>query len=285
MPISPKKKTSAPGPRSQRGIQSVEVGGQLLLALVHHGRPMALKDLAREAGMAAAKAHPYLVSFGKLGLIEQDADSLRYGLGPLAMQLGLIGMQQFDPVRLATPRLAELAQALNLTVAIAVWGNRGPTIVRIEEAPSAVHVNMRHGTVMSLRGTASGLLFAAHMDPEKVLDALAQEPDDLAHALARSAPPSRARPRRLDDALAAQLAEIREQGLARAIDAGVPGVSAMAAPVFGERGGMVLSIAAIGPTAMFDSRVDGPVARALIGAARGLSLQLGAPALTPALSR
>ena len=285
MPISPKKKTSAPGPRSQRGIQSVEVGGQLLLALVHHGRPMALKDLAREAGMAAAKAHPYLVSFGKLGLIEQDGDSLRYGLGPLAMQLGLIGMQQFDPVRLATPRLAELAQALNLTVAIAVWGNRGPTIVRIEEAPSAVHVNMRHGTVMSLRGTASGLLFAAHMDPEKVLDALAQEPDDLAHALARSAPPSRARPRRLDDALAAQLAEIREQGLARAIDAGVPGVSAMAAPVFGERGGMVLAIAAIGPTAMFDSRVDGPVARALIGAARGLSLQLGAPALTPALSR
>ena len=285
MPISPKKKTTAPGPRGQRGIQSVEVGGQLLLALVHHGRPMALKDLAREAGMAAAKAHPYLVSFGKLGLIEQDADSLRYGLGPLAMQLGLIGMQQFDPVRLATPRLAELAQALNLTVAIAVWGNRGPTIVRIEEAPSAVHVNMRHGTVMSLRGTASGLLFAAHMDPEKVLDALAQEPDDLAHALARSAPPSRARPRRLDDALVAQLAEIREQGLARAIDAGVPGISAMAAPVFGERGGMVLSIAAIGPTAIFDSRVDGPVARALIGAARGLSLQLGAPALTPALSR
>ena len=31
---------------------------------------MALKDLAREAGMTPAKAHPYLVSFGKLGLIE-----------------------------------------------------------------------------------------------------------------------------------------------------------------------------------------------------------------------
>ena len=63
----------APTSRPQRGIQSVEVGGQLLLALAHQGRPMALKDLAREAGMTAAKAHPYLVSFGKLGLIEQDA--------------------------------------------------------------------------------------------------------------------------------------------------------------------------------------------------------------------
>ena len=277
MPTSRKSSsTPLPEPRSQRGIQSVEVGGKLLLALVHHGRSMALKDLAREAGMAAAKAHPYLVSFGKLGLIEQDADSGRYGLGPLAMQLGLIGMQQFDPVRLAAPRIAELAQALNLTVAIAVWGNRGPTIVRVEEAPSAVHVNMRHGTVMSLRGTASGLLFAAHMALDKVLDAMAQEPDDLVHALARSTASQRTRPRRLDESLAAQLAEVRAQGLSRVVDAGVPGVSAMAAPVFDERGSMVLSIAAIGPTAMFDSRLDGPVARALTDAARGLSRQLGA---------
>ena len=46
--------------RAQRGIQSIEVGGQLLRALVHHGRPMALKDLAREAEMSPAKAHPYI---------------------------------------------------------------------------------------------------------------------------------------------------------------------------------------------------------------------------------
>src|SRR6218665_1673467 len=143
------------GARGQRGIQSVEVGGQVLLALAHHGRPMALKDLARGAGMVPAKAHPYLVSFGKLGLIEQEPGSGRYGLGPLAMQLGLISLQQYDPVRLATPLIGELARTLGHTVGVAVWGNRGPTMVRIEEAPSAVHVNMRHGTVMSLRGTAS----------------------------------------------------------------------------------------------------------------------------------
>ncbi|MBP6339306.1 MAG: helix-turn-helix domain-containing protein, partial [Vitreoscilla sp.] len=44
--------------RGPRGIQSIEVGGQLLLALAHHGRPLALKDLAREAAMSPAKAHP-----------------------------------------------------------------------------------------------------------------------------------------------------------------------------------------------------------------------------------
>jgi DNA-binding IclR family transcriptional regulator len=245
-------------PRLQRGIQSVEVGGQLLRALAHQGRPMALKDLAREAGMSAAKAHPYLVSFGKLGLIEQDAQSGRYGLGPLAMQLGLISLQQYDPVRLATPLIGELARTLGHTVGIAVWGNRGPTMVRIEEAPSAVHVNMRHGTVMSLRGTASGLLFCAYLPREQVLPMLAAEGDGF------------------DAALQAQLAQVRLQGLAQAVDASVPGISAMAAPVFDVGNGLVMSLTAIGPSAIFDTRPDGAVARVLRHSADELSRQLGA---------
>ena len=143
-----------PASREQRGIQSVEVGGQLLLALAHQGRRMALKDLAREAGMAAAKAHPYLVSFSKLGLIEQDQATGWYGLGPLALQLGLMALQQADPVRVATTLMPELAQQLGHTVGVAVWGNRGPTIVHLSESPAVVHVNMRQGTVFSIGDTA-----------------------------------------------------------------------------------------------------------------------------------
>jgi DNA-binding IclR family transcriptional regulator len=264
--------TAAPQqpPRLQRGIQSVEVGGQLLRALVHHGRPMALKDLAREAGMSAAKAHPYLVSFGKLGLIEQDAQSGRYGLGPLAMQLGLISLQQYDPVRLATPLIGELARTLGHTVGVAVWGNRGPTMVRIEEAPAAVHVNMRHGTVMSLRGTASGLLFCAWLPHSTVLPLLAAEQ------------PPGTRNAGLDAGLQAQLARVRELGLAIAVDASVPGISAMAAPVFDVSDRIVMSLTAIGPSAIFDVRADGVVARVLRHSAAELSRQLGAGAAAAA---
>jgi len=262
--------------REQRGIQSVEVGGQLLIALAHTGRPMALKDLARDAGMSPAKAHPYLVSFGKLGLVVQDDSSGRYGLGPLALQLGLISLQQFDPVRMATPLLRELAQELGHTMAIAVWGNRGATIVRIEEAPSAVHVNMRHGTVMSLRGTASGMLFAAHLPRDRVLATLA---DEHAAELRQQglAVPAKSKAS-IDATFDATLAHIREQGVARITDGAVPGVSAMAAPVFDDSGAMVLSLTAIGPTAIFDTRVNGVVAAALKRSAAGLSRQLGAAA-------
>lgn len=247
----------------QRGIQSIEVGGQLLRALVHSGRPMALKDLAREADMAPAKAHPYMVSFGRLGLIEQDRASGHYLLGPLALQLGLIGLQQANPVQIATPLIAELAQRIGHTVAIAVWGDRGATIVRIAESPAAVHVNMRHGTVFSLTDTASGRLFGAYLDAAAVRGLLEQE-------------------RRRDKALLSwkafeeQLRDVRAHGLSRSEGEIVPGVNAMSAPVFDHTGAIVLAITAIGPAGIFDTAWDGEIARALRGGGEAVSQRLGA---------
>ena len=245
--------------RVQRGIQSIEVGGRLLLALAGSGRPLPLKDLAQAADMSPAKAHPYLVSFGKLGLITQDAGNGRYGLGPLAMQLGLISLQQYDPVRLATARLPELARGLGHMVAIAVWGSQGPTIVRTEEPPAPVHVAMRHGTVMSVRGTASGRLFAAYLPAERVQPALAADPA----------------PARAAAAFDREVALARRTGLAHAVDTALPGISALAAPVFDAAGQMVLSLTVIGPGAMLDTQIDGPAARALMQVAAELTAQLG----------
>jgi DNA-binding IclR family transcriptional regulator len=240
---------------SQRGIQSVEVGGRLLLALAAAGRPLALKDLAQAAAMTPPKAHPYLVSFGKLGLIVQNPASGHYGLGPLAMQLGLISLQQFDPVRLAAERLPELARTLGQSVAITVWGDHGPTVVRTEEAPSPVHVSMRHGAVMSLRGTASGRLFAAYL-PKAVVEAAAAGT-------------------RLDAPFERELARVRAEGISHVVDTAVPGLAGVAAPVFaGET--LVLALTAIGPTASFDVAPGGSAARALKRCAAELSAQLGA---------
>ncbi len=267
--------------RTQRGIQSIEVGGQLLLALVHHGRPMALKDLAREAGMAPGKAHPYLVSFARLGLIAQDDASGSYFLGPLALQLGLISLQQANPVQVATRLIAGLAQQLGHTVAIAVWGTRGATIVRLEESPSAVHVNMRHGTVFSLANTATGRLFAAFQPPAVARERLEAErrgqKADAPDARPSSAGMPPAVPLPTWKAFDAQLAEVRAHGVSRSVGEVVPGINAMAAPVFDHTGAMVLAITAIGPAAVFDTRWASPLAQALKAAAAQASLRLGAP--------
>jgi DNA-binding IclR family transcriptional regulator len=247
---TPSGGSPAPAARAQRGIQSVEVGGQLLRALAEHGRPLPLKDLAQAAGMGAAKAHPYLVSYGKLGLVVQDTSSGHYGLGPLARQLGLISLQQSDPLRLAGNRLPALARQIGHTVALAVWGTLGPTIVRVEQGPAAIVVNMRLGSVVSVRGTASGRLFAAHGRADLQRKA-GLTPEDAA--------------------------AIRASGVAAVVDGTVPGISAAAAAVFDASGDLVLGLTAIGPGAVFDSRPQGTLLQCLADAARSLSDDLGAP--------
>jgi DNA-binding IclR family transcriptional regulator len=252
--------------KTSRGIQSVEVGGQLLKALTRSGQAMALKDLAQAAGMTAARAHPYLVSFGKLGLIEQDPDSGHYGLGSLARQLGLISLQQVDPVRLCIAELPALAQEIGCTVSAAVWGAAGPVIIRVEQGPTAVHVAMRHGFPASLRHTGTGKVFAAYRPRAEIEAALAMEgfPDALD-----------------EPAFAQELQLIRQTGLAQVKEEFMPGLCALAAPVFDGFGQLAVAIACIGPTRVLDIRPQGAQAQALLRMANGLSARLGAVIAAP----
>lgn len=237
--------------------------------------------------MSAAKAHPYMVSFGRIGLVVQDGASGHYRLGPLAVQLGLIGLQQADPVQAATPLLAPLAQTLGHTVALAVWGERGATIVRLAEADTPLRVTLRHGTVFSLAHTASGRLFGAYLDASVVRARLEADrrraqleaQDDPTPAAGMPAAPSI--PTWAD--FAAEVAQVRERGLSRSDGEIVSGISAMAAPVLEPAGTMALALVAIGPTATFDSRWTGAVARALQSCARAVEQRLGSAPYTESL--
>lgn len=261
--------------KTSRGIQSVEVGGRLLLALVAHGAAMSLSAIAEAAGMPPSKAHPYLVSFGKLGLTERDPVTGNYGLGPLALHMGLISLQGLDPVRIAMPKLVELAAATGQTVALATWGSHGPTIVYILESSRPIHVNMRTGTVMSMLGTATGQVFAAHL-PRAVVEArLAREagdPDTVA------ADDGKGWPARLDEVIA----EVRQRGLARVQGAPIPGVSAFSAPVFDHHKNLRLAITVLGPSGSFDAAWRGSVATRLRACADAVSYRLGAGDAAPA---
>jgi len=258
---------------AQRGIQSVEVGGQLLHALAHHGASMALKDLARDAGMTAARAHPYLVSFGRIGLIVQKDDG-RYALGALALELGLISLQQSSPVHVATPLLAPLGRQIGQTVAIATWSARGPTIVRIEESPAVVFASMRHGAVFSLPHSASGRLFSAYRDPGLIRKMLQQERSQARGAGEGPGAPTREHVPGWAE-FQAVMSEVRAVGLGLSNGEIVEGINAMAAPVFGPGGEMVLALIAIGPRGTFDLAVDGPIAAAMKTCAAEITAQLG----------
>ncbi|MES2787073.1 MAG: IclR family transcriptional regulator [Pseudomonadota bacterium] len=253
--------------KSRRGIQSIEIGSALLLELARKVRPTALKDLAKAAGMSAGKAHPYMVSFLKVGFVMQTEAGL-YELGPLALQLGLTRLQRMNPVKEASQVIEALAEETGQSVAVAVWGNLGPTIVRLEEPIQPLHVNLRAGTVMSLSNTATGRLFAAYM-PSKVIERL------VAEELLRSGPDAHQAVPVAGQALEQALAETRAHGLSRTRSQPIPGIDALCAPVFDADGHIVLGILVMGPSATFDSEWDGKIAEPLRRCATEVSLRIG----------
>jgi len=257
-----------PVEKEQRAVQSIEVGGRILLALANSPGPMNLKDLGARSGIVPSRAHPYLVSFGKLGLIEQDPTTGQYALGPAALQLGLAFLHQLDPFKAALPVAQELAASTGQAVALAVWGNFGPTIIRMIEARQPLHIAMRAGTVMSIWGTATGRAFAAVMSSESIEQALAGplgEPDFKKFPLLSH------RSRELKEAAA----EFKLHGVVRAEGKPIPGVNAFSAAAFDHEGKPVIVITATGHQDTFPSDWDSPIASAVRAAALQISSRLG----------
>ena len=254
--------------KARAGIQSLEVGFALLDVLTQTPGPLMLRDLAARAGMSAAKAHRYLVSFQRLGLVVQDSRTTRYDLGPAALKLGLAALSRLDAVRLARERLPPLMEQIGHTLALAVWGNHGPTIVHWEESPQAVTANLRLGDVMPLLASATGRCFAAHVAPEAIAPLVREE-------LARAQKLQRTDLPRTQAEVNTLLAEVRTRGVARVVDTLLPGIVGFCAPVFDADGHMALGIVTLGSIATFDPEWGGAVEQPLRAAALQLSQDLG----------
>ena len=252
----------------QRAVQSVEVGGRLLLVLGSNPEAMALKDLAARAGLPPSRAHPYLVSFAKLGFVEQDRDTGRYALGPAALQLGLTCLHQLDPMRAAEPVARQLAESTGYAVALALWGNLGPTIVRMVEARQPLLVSMRTGTVMSVLHTATGRAFAATLPIARIEHA-------LTGALGDAELPSRRLTRAERAIVEEACADVAAHGVVRAAGRPIPSVNAFSAAALDHEGHAAIVITALGHQDFFPIAWDSTAAQAVRDAAASISRRLG----------
>jgi len=271
---------SSPSAARRQGIQSVEVAGPLLAALAAHEGPMMLRDLAQAAKMPAAKAHRYLVSLARLGLVVQDTTG-RYDLGPFALELGLAALGRLDAAKPAARAVEELSEQLNETVVLAAWGTYGATFIRIAEPLRAVTVSLRAGAVAPLTISAMGQIFAAHLPKSATEALLKRELEANRKGATPQAPATR-------EALDTLLDEVRRKGMAMAESAFAPGVNSYAAPIFDHTGRIVFGMAIIGYAGQIGAGLSSPAAKALHEAARGVSAQLGyiqrAPAPLPGVA-
>ncbi|GAB3646832.1 flavin reductase [Ramlibacter alkalitolerans] len=205
-----------------------------------------------------------LVFGGGKYLVAQPHD-----LGLMAAPGGA-NIARLKAVRLATRALVELSDELDETLGLGVWGNKGPTIVRWEEASQPVSDNLRTGLVLPVLTSATGLAFAAWLPRETTAPFIEAE---LAQGM---------------DLLQVEqeLAQVRSGGIVRLVgtdkfsDLYGTNISAASVPVFDNTGSMVLALTAIGSSQRLDLGEGSRLVMGLRHCAAALSFRLGGRALS-----
>lgn len=156
----------------QKGVQSVETAARILDALARVGGDATLKWISADTGLTPSRAHSYLVSLKRAGLVEQDANTGHYLLGPQARQIGLAAIDQRDRYDVLLRATRRLRDETGLTVNLAIWSERGPTVAHWARGrePLTLLV-MNSGLNPPLLTTAIGRVFLSFM-PEADTSAL-----------------------------------------------------------------------------------------------------------------
>jgi DNA-binding IclR family transcriptional regulator len=253
------------------GIQSIEIGMALIILIAEAPGPMTLAKVAEMAGMPRSKAHKYLASFVRCGLVKQAVAGGPYDLGPLALDLGLASMRRLDVIEMGQQALNNLRDQLDTTTSLAIWANRGPTIVRWAET---LHISSRSfqlGTVLPVLSSTPGLIFAAFLEERMTQDLIRSE---LAISDGATA---RAGLRKMAD-VDALLAKVRKDGMAsgNSVIAMAPGIASIAAPVFENDNRLAAVLVVVGIQGQLDLSRSGKPARILADVCQDLSQRLGA---------
>lgn len=198
------------GADDRQGIQSVEIAMTVLDAIERGRGPMSLTQIAAACDMATSKAHRYLVSLSRAGLVAQARSSGLYDLGPAARRLGVESLRRMDEVGLASEYLPSLRDRTSHAVNLAVWGDHGPVLVRWEYGVHPLPITIRIGATMPLTTSSVGLVFLAHL-PSALTSPLLGDHDLAGVAAARQA--------------------VLDHGFAHTSEAMIPGVTSVAAPV------------------------------------------------------
>lgn len=257
------------------GVQAVETGMRILSALIELGPTPMLKTIAEHAGMPPPKAHRYLTSYTRTGIVERNPQTGGYRLGPLAVRLGLAALRHLDVVSVANPALDEMRDRLGFSAGLAVWGTYGPTFVRVAETDSVVILSIRPGSVMPILNSALGRVFGAYLPRSRTRALISAEMDGVSPTSADIAFTGRSPKTMKMPEIEEIFAGIRKDGVANVMGDLNLGIHALAAPIFDHDRQVVGALSVFGGAGLIDVSVGGKNAIALKSKALEISRALG----------
>jgi DNA-binding IclR family transcriptional regulator len=258
--------------RQAKGIQSIEVGYRVLIAVQRGPAPVQLSEVAKRAGLSTGATHNYLVSLARTGLVEQEGRGT-YRLGPSAFALSLASFQQLNGYEILRAEAKRLHESTGESTAVTVWSQAGPVSVYTHGAKDSNLFDFRTGLIPIL-GSAAGMIFAASATEADVLLLVENELAGLGQ------------PREQAGQIIANFkSAFRENGYAYFSGRGEFGTTprALAAPAWDASSRIVFTLSVLGRSVNIDPHTDKTCLNALLESCqRATALLGGAPARYPA---
>ncbi|MGQ3676471.1 IclR family transcriptional regulator [Xanthobacter sp. TB0139] len=157
-------------------IQSVSIAARFLDVLAQAEGPMALGEIARRGRTGTSTAHRYMQSLVREGLVSQDEVTGHYDLGPAALNIGIRALRRIDPVEVAARMMKTLSGEIAAACGVAIWTERGPTIVRWYRNADFFISTVSLGDVLPVNNSACGLVFQAYLSKEAIAAARKIQP-------------------------------------------------------------------------------------------------------------
>lgn len=246
------------------GIQSVEIATRILVGMSQGKGLLPLKEIARISGLHPGKAHRYLVSLTRGGLVFQDGATGHYGIGPQSIALGLAGLRILDVTKCVGEFLPVLRDLTGETALFSLWTKAGPVVVQLAESERPVFMNVRVGSVLPIDQTATGHVFLSYLPASDTHELLKAE---LANR--------RSRLSGKQFNLEVVTSKVRARGYAAIFGSLVPGVAVLAAPIFEHRGRVCAVVGVVGREEDLAGKNEVRTGQVLLDVANNISRRMG----------
>ncbi len=220
---------------ADKGVRSVRVALDVLEAIAFSKQSMGVSEIAAGLGLAKGAVFRHLHTLVDRGYVARDSATACYHIGIKFQLLGRLGQNGNHLIAAADGPMVDLRDTVGETVVVSSFEQAGPRVLVTKPGKSPVEIGVRPGSLLPLDSSAQGRIMLA-FGPPAIFETFRKSCLD------------KRRVRRVEQ----ELERARSDGWLYAPGEVVPGINALAAPIFDASSMCAGTVAIVG---LFDFRL------------------------------
>ncbi|HYF84424.1 MAG TPA: IclR family transcriptional regulator [Clostridia bacterium] len=231
---------------SNTSIEIIKKISGIMDILLNTEEDLGVRELSRLCDIPKSTVGRILSSLEEEGWVCQSEDTKKYRIGLKMLNYANRWRLDLELVKQSSGYMENLVKATRQTAILTVYDKKlGGRCINKLESDSTIKLVSSIGKPIPLHAGATGKMILAYL-PENIKKDISE------------GPLSKFTPNTIIDpiALEKELDDIRKKGYATSVEEIDPGASAIGAPIFDEKGGLVAGLSIAGPKYDFDGRFD-----------------------------